>query len=200
MDTARQVTVVIPHIGPRAEQLTRAVRSVAAQSHQARNIVIATDVHRNGSAVTRNRALYADIDTDWVAFLDDDDEMLPQHLDVLTRAALRHGAQVVYSGCRVLDASLRDIPVREEWGRFGLPFDADLLRQRSYLPVTSLVRTDLARLAGFGPPDTHPDSVYDDWGFYVRLLDLGANFVHVPQVTWVWHHHGANTQGRADRW
>lgn len=200
IDASFRVTVIIPHIPPRAAELTRALHSVAVQTHPARNIIVASDLFKDGSAITRNRALMANLDTTWVAFLDDDDEWLPNHLEVLTRAALEHDAQVVYSGCDVRDAQGFRVPLREEWGRFRQPFDPGLLRQKSYIPVTSLVRTGLARRALFGPPATHPDSDYDDWGFYVRLLDLGAHFVHVPEITWRWHHTGNNTSGRPDRW
>lgn len=202
IDPAFQVTVIIPHIPTRVDMLDRALRSVAAQTHPARNIIVAADLFKDGSATTRNRALAANLDTTWVAFLDDDDEWLPNHLQVLTRAAAEGPphAQVVYSGCMVLDAHGFRVPLRPEWGRFRQPFDPDLLRQQSYIPVTSLVRTGLARRARFGPPATHPDSDYDDWGFYVRLLDLGAHFMHVPETTWVWHHHGKNSSGRPDRW
>jgi hypothetical protein len=200
IDPAFQVTVIIPHIPSRVDQLTRAMYSVAVQTHPARNVVVAADLYADGSAITRNRALMANIDTTWVAFLDDDDELMPNHLEVLTRAAAITSAQVVYPGCMVLDPQGFRLPMQPEWGRFGKPFDPDLLRQQSYIPVTSLVRTGLARRALFGPPATHPDSDYDDWGFYLRLLDLDAAFHHVPQVTWKWHHHGRNTSGRPDRW
>ncbi len=192
----QQVTVIIPHISTRKNELMRAVSSVDTQTHQARGIVIATDNHRDGSAITRNRALYH-LSTRWVAFLDDDDWWYPQHLEVLTRAAIENQATVVYSGCDAFDHNMEMIPRREEWGRFGEPFDSDLLRQRSYIPVTSLVYSDFAQKALFGAPE---GSDYDDWGFYLRLLDLGAKFHHVPEVTWAWHHHGANTSGRVDRW
>lgn len=194
-----RVTVVIPHIPTRTHELGRAVASVAAQTHQPENVVIAFDKRRDGSAITRNRALYH-ISTTWVAFLDDDDELLPHHLETLVRHAQREGATVVYSGCRVVDALGAVIPLCEEWGRFGQAFDPDLLRQKSYIPVTSLVYTNLARRALFGPPAHAPDSDYDDWGFYLRLLDIGARFLHVPEVTWVWNHNGRNTSGRPDRW
>jgi len=193
-----RVTVVTPHIPTRQFELTRAVASVAAQVHQPVDIIISVDTKREGSAATRNRAL-VQANTPWVAFLDDDDELLPQHLDILVHYALREGATVVYSGCRVVDAAGVSIPLNDEWGRFGRPFDADLLRKQSYIPVTSLVHTGLAQQALFGPP-VSVQSDYDDWGFYLRLLDLGARFLHVPEITWTWHHHGYNTSGRTDRW
>jgi glycosyltransferase involved in cell wall biosynthesis len=199
MPCEQQVTVIIPHIPTRGHELMCAVASVDAQTHLARGIIIATDTYRDGSAITRNRALLH-VSTPWVAFLDDDDEWMPHHLEVLTRTAIEQEAQVVYSGCIVLGPDGFRVPMREEWGRFGKPFDPDLLREKSYIPVTSLVRTGLARKAMFGPPASHPDSDYDDWGFYVRLLDLGAHFVHVPETTWRWNHTGRNTSGRPDRW
>jgi glycosyltransferase involved in cell wall biosynthesis len=193
------VTVVTPHIMTRPSELTRAVASVAAQTHPPDGHLITYDRMHAGSAATRNRALHH-ASTHWVAFLDDDDEMMPNHLEVLMQNAWRTGAAVVYSGCRVLDAHGAAIPVKEEWGRFGQVFDGELLRKKAYLPVTSLVHTDLAKQALFGPPASAPDSNYDDWGFYLRLLALGATFLHVPEVTWIWHHHGNNTSGRPDRW
>lgn len=191
------VTVVIPRIPVRPE-VAVSVASVAAQTHQVDEIIIATDVRKEGSAATRNRAL-SRVRTEWVAFLDDDDYFLPTHIGTLIDHATRTGADVVYSGCRVLGPDGAEIPLQEEWGRFGKPFDGDLLREASHLPVTSLVRTDLAQKAKFGPP-AGVDTPYDDWGFYLRLLDLGAEFSHVPVITWVWRHHGKNTSGQPDRW
>lgn len=193
------VTVVTPHIPNREFELTRAVASVTAQTVQPDYHIIATDRGHWGSAAVRNRALMA-ADTTWVAFLDDDDEFLVNHLEVVLSAADTSGADVIYTGCRVLDQHGDDVPMREEWGRFGQEFDPILLTTKAYLPVTSLVRTSLARLALFGPPNHKPESFYDDWGFYLRLLDIGAIFKHIPEVTWIWHHHGKNTSGQGNRW
>jgi hypothetical protein len=133
-----------------------------------------------------------------VALLDDDDEFEPQHLAELVACAEQTGADVVYSGCTVVGPDGQEIPLREEWGRFGRPFDPDLLRRKSYLPVTSLVRTELAHaVGGFRCP---PGSVYDDHGFYLALLDAGAKFVHAPIRSWRWFHHSGCTSGEATRW
>lgn len=198
MNFPRDVTALIPHIPVRPNSLARAVKSVVTQTQRVTAIAVEVDNDRTGSAATRNRALDR-VDTEWTAFLDDDDWWLPHHVDTLLRAAERFDVDVVYPGCRVVDAAEQDIPVIEEWGRFGWPFSAELLRQKSYIPVTSLVRSELACRARFGPP-AGVETNYDDWGFYVRLLDLGARFYHVPEITWVWHHSGKNTSGRSDRW
>lgn len=192
------VTVVIPHIPTRVVELQRALASVWAQTYQPDSVVVVTDVYKSGSAATRNRGMYH-ISTNWIAFLDDDDELLPNHLETLMKHAADSRASVIYSGCRVLDANGVELPQQDEWGRFGREFDPDLLRERSYIPVTSLVNGYVANRTFFGPP-TGLVSDYDDWGFYLRALDAGATFLHVPEVTWIWHHHGGNTSGRADRW
>jgi glycosyltransferase involved in cell wall biosynthesis len=193
------ITVVIPSIPVRPNALARAVKSAATQRHRSRGVVIAVDTEREGAAATRNRAL-DQVTTEWTAFLDDDDELLPNHLEVLAEAQARTGADVIYPACRVINPALGgEVPVHDDWGRPGKPFDAELLRQRSYIPVNSLVRTELAQKARFGPP-ANVNTIYDDWGFYVRMLDLGAKFHHVNEITWVWHHNGKNTSGQADRW
>jgi glycosyltransferase involved in cell wall biosynthesis len=194
------ITVVIPHIPPRRMPLLRAVRSVSDQTHQAEAISIATDTERLGAGRTRNLAL-AMARTRWVAFLDDDDFFHPDHLETLLDHALETGADVVYSSCRVVHSTLGEIPrthpAWEEWGRPGKSFDPDLLRQRSYLPVTSLVDRSLAQRSSFEPP---AGSDYDDWGFYLGLLDLGATFSHIDHITWTWTHGDHNTSGKPERW
>lgn len=192
----RDVSVIIPHVPVRPNSLVKAIKSAVTQTVRPREIIVSTDLDREGAGPTRNRAL-AKAMTTWVAFLDDDDLLLPNHLQVLLDAAESFGADVIYSGCHVIGKDGQVLPRKEEWGRFGLPFDADLLRKRSYMPVTSLVRTSLAQRAWFEAPE---GSLYDDWGFYLRLLDLGAQFYHVPEVTWLWHHNGKNTSGQPERW
>ena len=206
MVAEKDITVVIPTIPPRDSFLSRAMASVAGQTRQPGGVVVEVDINRTGAPTTRNRALEK-VCTPWVAFLDDDDWFLPQHLETLANAA-DSGADVYYSGCTVVNGSGTEVlPRQEEWGRFGLPFDADLLRQKSYIPVTSMVRTELAQeVGGFSYPE---GSLYEDWGFYLKLLDAGAIFEHVPEITWVWEHRLGgdyafdgthNTSGRADRW
>src|SRR3546814_2126901 len=72
---SREITVVIPTIPQRKVMLSRAMRSVMAQTLPARAVIVQADNDKEGSAVTRNRALEA-VRTPWVAFLDDDDQFL----------------------------------------------------------------------------------------------------------------------------
>lgn len=200
-----RITVIIPHIPIREKELSRAISSVDAQTYQASWLLVENDNDHEGSAVTRNRALSVlDEETDWVAFLDDDDELMPHHLDELLRCATAHEADVVYPGCYVAGGI-------DPHDRFGMAFDPELLRQQSYIPVTSLVRFSLIKEvmalhsgeAFYRPPGCD----YDDWGFYLRLLAAGARFIHHPVKTWIWNHWGygmpglpGNTSGMGNRW
>lgn len=180
------VTVLIPTIAGREEQLARAVASARAQTIP-NQVLVQLDAVREGAAATRNRAL-PQVTTEWVAFLDDDDELYPDHLKRCIRAAFFARADVIYPGYDTIGVD----PV----GCFGIPFDPHLLRQRNYIPVTALVRTDLAeRVGGFVP---HPDENGDpceDWGLWLRLLDAGAKFHHLAAKTWLWRVSGG-TRGR----
>lgn len=215
------ITVCIATIPPRAKQLRRALASVAGQTLQPAAIVVEYDHEHTGAAATKNRAA-AKATTPWIAFLDDDDQLLPEHLATLHRAAWHSrqdevvyhqdirapGADVIYSIPHV-----PQIPGgRDPNGRYGVPFDADELRRRSYIQTTSLIRREMFKQAGgFQVPDRPmPDGSpcpYDDWGLWLAMLDLGARFLHVPEVTFVWNHWGrgepgqpGNTSGQPDRW
>jgi glycosyltransferase involved in cell wall biosynthesis len=179
------VTVVIPTIDDHHEQLDRALASVQTQSLPPDEIELEFDRLRTGAAATRNRALER-VTTEYVAFLDDDDELKPNHLRACVRFARLTGVDLVYPWFDGEDGI----------GMFGVPFDPVLLRRRNYIPVTVLVRTELVRKVG-GFVD-HPDDNGDpceDWGLWLALLDAGAVFGHLPQRTWIWHK-GAGTRGR----
>lgn len=191
------ISVVTPTVGePRRDLLARAVASVALQKLQPVAHMIETDINRDGAAATRNRALQR-VTTEWVAFLDDDDELLPHHLRVLHGWAQRTGADVLYPKCRLVVNGVEQ-PYCPEWaGRPDMPFDPDILRLRSFIPVTCLVRTELAQ--GVGGFEYPPQSPYDDWGLFLKLLDKGAKFIHVPVVTWTWHVGDHNSSGDPKR-
>jgi len=196
----RDITVVIAHIPTRRDLLTRALKSVQRQLLAPVEVIVEEDIDHTGAAATKNRGL-AQVATDWVAFLDDDDQMLPTHLSTLRRAAADTTADVVYS-VPIVPENPGFVAAEPQYFR---PFDPDVLRQRSFIQTTSLVRADLMREAGgFQCP---PGSDYDDWGAWLAMLDLGAKFHHVQEQTFVWHHWGygkpgqpGNTSGRGDRW
>lgn len=191
------ITVVIATIEPRTgpgNLLERAVRSAGeAQTLKPARILVQVDADREGAAATRNRAL-EDVDTEYVAFLDDDDELLPDHLKLCGRAARLIGADVVYPGYECVGGA-------DPVGCFGIPFDGALLEQRNFIPVTVLARTEAVRAAGGFQerPDEHGDPC-EDWGLWLAMHEQGATFYHLPRVTWRWNLAPGSTRGRPDRW
>lgn len=186
------MTVVIPTIPPRAAMLERAIASVVAQTVAA-SLVIETDEGRTGSAETRNRAL-ARVTTEWVVCLDDDDQLMLNAVQVLTEAQAATGADVVSGGAWIPQVTGHGEPVAAPAPGWIPP---DAVMARSVLHVTSLVRTSLARAAGFErahDPGTGMD--LDDYGFYRALAAAGASFWRVPETVLIWHHHGLNTSGK----
>lgn len=185
------LTVVIATIPPRKELLQRAVDSVLDQTVKPDRIIVETDPDHTGAAATKNRGL-AKVTTEWVTFLDDDDWLLTDHLEILLAGQAESGADVVYTW-PFMDGAPDPRP-----DRFGKPFDPVELRKGSYLHTVLLVRAEPARqVGGFQKP---AGSDYDDWGFHLALLDAGAVFHHVSERTWVWTVKGQNTSGRGDRW
>jgi hypothetical protein len=190
------VTPSIPVRGDHGGMLERALASIRAQTLPPSEVVVEFDEFRQGAAATRQRGLEK-VATDWVAFLDDDDEMKPWHLETLARAAEESGADYVYSWYEVSGG------LDPMWQFFGQPWDDAAPHQTT---ITTLVRTDLAQSVGFGgepEPDPNGGGAYvsgEDYRFTLGCLAAGARILHVPQVTWIWHHHGANTSGLPDRW
>jgi glycosyltransferase involved in cell wall biosynthesis len=191
------ITLIIPTIPPRKHLLTRALHSVAEQTLKPEQIIIQTDWLREGAAATRNKALEK-VSTPLVAFMDDDDTLEPDHLARLHAGLAESGADVVYPWYTVVGGT-DPRPDRE-----GKPFDADELRRGSYITVNCLVKSYLAKQAGF---HVVPGTTLDDWGFYLRLLDMDAEFHHVAYRTFNWYHwmnaetgRVGNTSGQPDRW
>jgi len=192
------VTVVIPHLPNRALLLNRAVSSVVFQWRQADAIHIETAWSGEDAATVRNRAL-ATVRTKWIAWLDDDDEFLPHHLQACMDAAESSGADLVYPGMWIEGkADPLAVAVNGRWvNPFGVTFGQEqemhLRDSGNFIPITYLVLTDLVRQVGGFPPPT--DKVPEDHGLLIRLLDAGARFHHVPERTWRYHVHGGNTGG-----
>ena len=189
------VALCIATIPGREEFLRRALDSVYAQVFRPLVLVIEEDVNREGAAVARNRAIAKARPTTWLAFLDDDDELLPWHFSHLLATAEKTGADLVYPWYEhVRDgAVVRDTVV----GR-GEPFDPDLLQRHNCIPPEIIVKREFVELAGgFPQPNSsewpHPDC--EDWGLWRKIRDLGAHIVHTPEITWRWHLHNSHTRG-----
>lgn len=192
-----EITVVIPSIPPRASTLLlRALKSVGMQTYPASAISIAIDNLREGAPATRQRALDP-VQTEWTAFLDDDDEMLPFHLSHLLRHAKETNADFVFSWFLVASHGrvFEQDPVFPP-GHYLDPWDNDKPRETT---ITTLVKTDLAKEVGFQRLPDRTENTGEDWGFTLGCLKARAKISHLVEKTWLWHHE-ENTSGLPNRW
>jgi glycosyltransferase involved in cell wall biosynthesis len=175
--------------------LERALRSVDIQTYSQLGAIVETDTQHLGAAMTRQRGL-EQVHTKWVAFLDDDDEFEPYHIESLLEHAWKTDADFVFSWYRVIGGT---DPRADE---FGKPWDEYNPRQTT---ITTLVRTELAlAVGGFVDPDDDLLSpgrqcAGEDFRFTKRINKAGK-IVHLPEKTWRWYHHSSNTSGLPTRW
>lgn len=176
-----EVTILIPFHQARQKNgmLDRAIRSSEKQTVPC-EILPACDVHGMGAAITRNHGL-ALVTTPWVAFLDSDDELDADHVEKLLAHAKKTGSDYVYPWFRV-QGGIDPFPQF-----FGRPWSNKAPHSTT---ITILIRTEIARRVGFR------DVPFEDWDFTLRCIEEGVKISHLPEKTWVWHHHGKNTSGR----
>lgn len=201
-----KIAVITPSIPTRAQMLKRAQLSIDMQTLPAWEVHVAMDLDRVGAAVNRQRALdMVSSDCDWVAPLDDDDEMKPFHLEDLYEHAMETGADYVYSWFEVVGSngiSFGDYDPVFPPTHFTNPFDPENPVETT---ITILIKRELLESVGY--VQLHRPEAYaagastgEDRNLTLRCIEAGANIQHLVRRTWLWHHHGNNTSGRPDRW
>lgn len=182
--------MAIPTIPGRERLLARAVASVRAQSRPVDALSVVLDVGGLGATDTRNRA-WQTLSTDYVAFLDDDDEFGVHHIDMLLDCALTEGAAMVFPWFTVRGGT-DPFPFY-----FGVPWDPEAPHQTT---VTCLWRRSaLDAIGGFPDPgsalDTQGNRVGEDYLAVLALNAAGGRIVHLAARTWTWSHWHGNTSG-----
>lgn len=189
------VTVLIPTIPERKLYLAGALATVKDQTYRPVDILVEEDTAREGPAAVRNRLLDR-AETEWVAFLDDDDYLLPEHLHTLVTAQQTSGADLVWPWFRVEGGS-DPFPMHR-----GRQWDPAAPHQ---VPVTVLARrAAILDVGGFQPiaegaTDADGNRAGEDWYLWLALSAAGYRFHHVDAQTWVWRHHANNTSGLPSR-
>lgn len=190
------ITVVIPSIPSRSFYLAEAVASVATQRLCPRGIIVAMDTEEEGAAVTRTRALMR-VETEWTAFLDDDDRMLPQHLEQLMAHALENKSDMVFPWFKVIGGGSDPFPANANRN-----YDMNNPHQTT---ITFLVKTKAAQkvggfvddMDGLETVDREGNRQGEDFRFVYALARAGYKIDHLHQATWEWRHHQGNTSGQA---
>jgi len=173
-----KIAVLTPSIPEREVFLRECIEAVRRQTLKPYVHVVMIDFGRVGPTRLRN-GMAASTDADWLAFVDDDDLIDPEHLEVL--ASHSDGFDIIYSDCRVVGA---EMPWKVQ------QFDLQAVRQANYVPITVLMRRKLfLELGGF-----HLDrgSIGEDCDLWIRAGESGARFRFVPQVTWTYRFHSGS--------
>lgn len=179
----------------------------------------APDFTREGPAVARNKVLaLLPSYVEWVLFADDDDLLDLGAAAALLAHAKKHDRDVVWPRFRVVGdpepqrrRSLGDLlaltdkvtEISADWLERGdQPFEG-ALRAQNFIPVTALVRRSAGDAVGWFPEGDeaprHPVAPHprlEDWGLWLRLLDAGASFSHLPEVLWSWRQWAGSLTGR----
>lgn len=201
------ISVIIP-TRDRPGPLHRALRSLARQTYRHFEVIVARDggtpvdqvvgrwqhelpitlldtAQPRGVSHARNAALiYAQ--GEHVAFLDDDDVFLPQHLADAADILRRGQADAVYGQALVSPTWIEDLPrISHGLPRKDYPFDAAFLAVANTIHTGSLViRNPSSAPVRFDETMTH----CEDWDFLLALHHTaGYRFTRLNTLTCIYH-------------
>jgi len=165
--------------------VNRALMSATAQILQPQAILVNNDTGRRGAGWNRRQLLNL-VRTEWVAWLDSDDEWMPEHLQKLYKVAVETDSVYVYSWFHG----------RDPLGHFGLPFNPCTPHHTT---MNVLVRTDIAQQVSFNDNQAGPFA-NEDWGFITGVAQLccerGLKMTHLAERTWMYHQGHGNSSGQ----
>lgn len=175
------VSVIVRTMG--RPTLARALDAVAAQTWRPIEIVL-VDAGARGMALAdyggvpvrvvergklpRSRAANVGLEEargEWLLFLDEDDEIAPDHVASLLEAARRTGKAVAYSQTRLVDGAGNTQRV------FGGPFNLALLAQSNYMAIHAVLFRRKFVEEGFRIDETL--TVLEDWDFWLQIASRG---------------------------
>ena len=212
------VSVVVPTYN-RPERLRVALESLAHQTFQDFEAIIVNDSgcsvesivtdlnikgrltlinhdRNRGLAASRNTGLRAAKGT-YISYLDDDDRLLPDHLETLVTFLERGTHEVAYTDAwRVLEQDAGGAP--KEIGRdrpYSYEFDPLRLLVSNYIPVLCVMhrRSCLDEVGRFD----ESLFVHEDWDLWIRMATRYP-FAHIAQTTaeFTWRTDGSSMTSR----
>lgn len=191
-------TATIPH---RKELLERAIKSVENQTLCARAHIIKTDINKIGGAAMLDK-IVEESETTYIAILDDDDEFLENHIEILYKKIIEENADLVYPHFKY--ATRGDGGHLEKFR--GVAWDN---KQPHQVPITWICRKDVFLEFGGFSKDYDPNSmnldsegnrIGYDFLFIKRLAAANKKIIHTPEVTWIYHDDRNSTLGMPIKW
>ena len=186
----------------RTDLLVRAIESVMGQSYTKFELIIVRDGGIDPKSVVTQfqdeRILYISNDDnrgkssalniglnvakgDFIAYLDDDDFYLDNHLEVLVNAIIYTGVDFVYSDSeeRTIDLNNRVLTAYKS----GNEFNIQRIENANFIPNLAILHKNRNEFR-------YDESlkVLEDWDFLRRCaIEFGAEFAHIPVLTNVYY-------------
>jgi GT2 family glycosyltransferase len=204
--TAPLVSILI-RTCDRPTWLRHALASVAAQTHRPLEVIVVEDgppksaavvaefgdrldirYHPTGERVGRSRAGNIALEMargDYLNFLDDDDLLFADHVEVLVDAARQGNFRAAYAlawetHTDVVDANTGEHREVMHLTRHRQPFNRVVLWHHNYLPI-QVVLFERSLYQQYGGFDRELDQL-EDWNLWTRYA-LADDFIFVPKTT-----------------
>ena len=201
MPGTADVTIITATIPTRAELLARAVKSVEEQTLQPAAHLIMEDTEKIGGAAVLDKLLKK-VKTKYVAVLDDDDELLPRHIEAIYTSITESDADLVYPWFRYQTSGNAGHLERY----FAVAWSNDDVHQVS---MTWIAKTlTIKRVGGFSEGyvtesmelDSSGNRIGYDFILIQRLVAHDRIIKHHPEITWIYHDDRQSTLGMPSRW
>ena len=129
---------------------------------------------------------------EYFVFLSADDRLEPTYVTELMQAVERQPqASFAYCAARLFGAESGVAPAR--------PFSAfSLVRGRNYINGSALTRR-ADYLAAGGYPEDLGEGAFDDWDFWLTMLERGHRGTYVPKPLLHWRRHSGGSKDPASR-
>jgi len=191
-------------------ELQQALSSLAAQTHAALHVYIADaaaiglqapsafphpiEIVTTGQKLPRSQAANALLDraqSPLALFLDEDDWLLPDHIEKLVRGLAQNPQAVLaYTDTRCIRINEQGLQtvVRE----YTQAYQAEQLMLENYIPIHAAAfrRNPQTRACRFDPTL----DLFEDWDYWLQLQQTGP-FVHLPGISAVYRIHAQSGAG-----
>jgi glycosyltransferase involved in cell wall biosynthesis len=195
------VTVCTATIPTRVDLLERASKSVQNQTLKVKDHSIKLDSEKLGQPLILDQIIKK-AKTKYVAILDDDDELLPNHIELLYKKIIETEADLVFPHFKY--SNLSDAGHLEKFR--GLPWDNNNPHQ---VPITWIAKREtILEVGGFSGDfdvlsyevDNQGNRIGNDFNLIKKLVEANKQITNISEITWIYHVGHPSTLGMPIRW